>query len=109
MTIYVDGIMSITPQGDTPLAKQAQRNGSQWCHMATDGDPEELHRMARRLGLKREWYQNRDKAGRVHNHPHYDLVPSKRALAIRYGAVEVDAMELIRRCYPQMAARLPQK
>jgi hypothetical protein len=96
--------MNITPQGDTPLAKQAQRNGSRWCHMATDGDPEELHAMARKLGLKREWYQDRDKSGRLHNHPHYDLTPSKRTLAIRYGAKEVTTMELIRSCYPQMVS-----
>lgn len=36
--------------------------------------------MAKRLGLKRVWFQSNSRT------PHYDLVPSKRALAIKYGA-----------------------
>ncbi len=68
-------------------------HGLLFCHMATDGDLEELHRMAARLGLRRAWFQ--DKPG----HPHYDLSPHLRALAVRCGAVEVSSIELIRICF----------
>jgi len=63
-----------------------------WCHMATDGNVEELHKMARRLGLYRAWFQS----GRF---PHYDLTPAKRRMALRLGAQEVDARELMRCCF----------
>jgi hypothetical protein len=54
------------------------------CHLFTDnGDLESLHDLAASIDLRREWFQDDDL-------PHYDLVPSKRALAIRAGAVEVD-------------------
>ncbi len=67
--------------------------GEMYCHMATDGDIEELHQMAERIGMKRWWFQNKP------DHPHYDLSPEKRALAVQYGAVEVSSLELIRICF----------
>lgn len=54
-----------------------------YCHMLAD-ELEELHAMATKLGLKRSWFQNSASA------PHYDLAPSKRALAIQLGAQEID-------------------
>jgi len=70
-----------------------------WCHMATDGSLEELHAMAAKLGLRREWFQNKPRAF------HYDLVPSKRTLALKYRSEvqAVTAMELIERCHPELA------
>ena len=65
-----------------------------WCHMSTDGSLEELHEMALRIGLQRSWFQDKT------THPHYDLTPNKRALAIKYGAQAVTAIELIEHCYP---------
>lgn len=47
---------------------------------------EELHTMADRIGLKREWFQPRPE----HSINHYDIVPTKRALAIKYGAIARD-------------------
>lgn len=87
--IYVDDIQSY-PHTKLPYQR--------WCHMATDGDIEELHAMAERLGLRRSWFQ------RSPSHPHYDLVPSKRVLALKLGAVAISTQELIRRCYPQMVS-----
>ena len=58
-----------------------------WCHMATDGEPGELHAFAERLGLRRAWYQ-RD---------HYDLPPHGRAAAVALGAQEVSSGELLAR------------
>ncbi len=80
MTIYVDN--PIFPF-----------RGQMYCHMASDENLTELHQMATRLGLKRSWFQN--KIG----HPHYDLSPNKRALAVQNGAVQVSSIELIRLCF----------
>jgi len=50
-----------------------------WSHMWTDGPIEELHEFADKLGLKRSWFQNKKRF------PHYDVVPSKRAMALGMG------------------------
>ena len=67
-----------------------------WCHMATDNladsGLEELHAFAQTLGLRREWFQNHPR------HPHYDLPPERRALALEMGAMPVSSKELVRRC-----------
>jgi hypothetical protein len=54
------------------------------CHLITDGPNEELHTFARRIGLRRAWFQASASG------PHYDLTAGKRALAVRLGAVELD-------------------
>lgn len=62
-------------------------------HLATDGPAEELHELAARAGLKREWYQDQGHAAR---HPHYDVIgPWKRKQCIAAGAVEVGSKDLI--------------
>lgn len=58
-----------------------------WCHMTADTRAE-LDEMAVRIGLRRSWIQ----------HPgtwkeHYDLTKSKRALAVKAGALEVSARD----------------
>lgn len=58
------------------------------CHMIAD-TLEELHEMARKIGMKKEWFQDDI------DHPHYDLSLSRRALAVQYGAIEVSSRELI--------------
>lgn len=72
-------------------------SSGRWSHLMADS-VDELHTFAASIGLKRSWFQ--DKPG----HPHYDLRPSKRALAVRLGAVEVSHQELAaiaRRIYAQ--------
>lgn len=55
------------------------------CHMFTDSiELEDLHALAERIGLRRQWFQEHRLA------PHYDLTPSRRSLAIKAGAIEVD-------------------
>ena len=83
MTVYVDDIVTYPnkPHGH-----------EKWCHMACDGDIEELHAMADRIKLRRSWFQD----GQVQ---HYDLTPSKRTLAVINGAVEVDRRTLHRKCW----------
>lgn len=60
------------------------------CHMFTDTlDLEELHDLAARIGMKREWFQLSRQA------PHYDLTPSRRAKAVALGAVELGRRESV--------------
>jgi hypothetical protein len=64
------------------------------CHLAAD-TLAELHAFAARLGMRRSWFQ----PGR--GRPHYDLTASRRAVAVRLGAVELAAPAIIpvmRRC-----------
>lgn len=77
MAIYVDKLVT-WPSGS-------------WCHMITDGALDELHAFARRLGLHQRFFQS----GRRASFPHYDLRPSKRALAVSLGAVEADRREIV--------------
>lgn len=49
----------------------------------------ELQEFAQKIGLKRDWFQNK------FNRPHYDLIKSKRKLAVELGAKEVTRRELL--------------
>jgi len=77
--ILVDGITSY----ETKLRHKA------WSHMVSTVGPDELHAIAARIGLKRSWFQ----AGA--SFEHYDVTPTKRVLAIKLGALEVDARILL--------------
>lgn len=55
------------------------------CHMLTDGEDEELHQMADRIGVSRRWFQG----------DHYDIALSKRKLALASGAREITHDEYI--------------
>lgn len=67
------------------------RLGPWWCHLFADEPAEldELHRIAKAVGMRREWFQTPDTL------PHYDLVPKRRAAALRAGAVEGTREELV--------------
>ncbi|MBN3851949.1 DUF4031 domain-containing protein [Paraburkholderia sp. Ac-20340] len=70
MTVYVDDMRA--PYGRMVM-----------CHMIADSD-EELHAMAHAIGVARRWHQ---KPGTARSH--YDIALSKRAIAVRLGAVEI--------------------
>ena len=53
------------------------------CHLFGD-NPDELHALAAKIGLKRSWFQ-----GNNLRLDHYDLTPNKRAAAIKAGAIEL--------------------
>jgi len=88
MTIYVDELTEIPKKY---IKLRAQKYGTHWSHMWTDGDLKELHDFAKKIGLKRSWFQNK------RSFPHYDIVPSKRELAIQKGAKEIYLIEWFRK------------
>lgn len=63
------------------------------CHLIADS-LEELHEMADRIGIKRQWFQSDG------SFPHYDICKAKRALAVEVGAQQPDThafVEVMRR------------
>lgn len=60
------------------------------CHMIAD-TPDELHAMADRIGVARRWFQAPPKA----SFWHYDIARSKRAIAVKAGAIECDRNKLV--------------
>ena len=87
--IYVDAIIQWGVAGKSAQVQRTFKGGS--CHLVTDGDLEELHAFAARIGMKREWFQGPGKA----SHPHYDLTPARRARAVALGAQEVDRRRFV--------------
>lgn len=83
MAVYVDPLFNCRP-----FAKPGTlfHRVGQSCHMYADSD-EELHALARKIGLKPEWHQPFPQ----HRLSHYDLTPPKRRMAVRSGAIEVPA------------------
>lgn len=75
MTVYVDDMRA-------PFGRMVM------CHMLAD-TTDELLAMADRIGVDRRW---RQKAGTPHEH--FDIALSKRALAVKAGAVEIDKYKL---------------
>lgn len=62
------------------------------CHMWAD-TREELFAMADRIGVARKWFQRPahvDLPGMNASWEHFDIAMSKRALAVKAGAVETD-------------------
>ena len=60
-------------------------------HLITDGDLSELHEFAQRIGLKREWFQNKNI-----KHPHYDIWGEIKERALENGAEVVSSKEIVR-------------
>ena len=77
MTVYVDNLRNygwIVHGTVTPS-----------CHMFSDEiDLRELHAIAARIGMRREWFQDKAAA------PHYDLKSDFREAAIQAGALTID-------------------
>lgn len=83
MAVYVDALI-IWGGDDAPKCFQHKHS----CHMYAD-TLDELHIMAKKIGLKQSWFQNHKFL------PHYDLVTTKRILAVKYGAIEQDRKEAV--------------
>lgn len=76
MTVYVD---------DAYIWAGVKGIETSWCHLTAE-DQDELDAFARKIDLKKSW-KHKD---------HYDVVPNKRQEAVKTGAVEVSAYELVR-------------
>lgn len=79
MPVYVDPMMACVPN--------PRWTWSEACHLVAD-ELDQLHAFARRLGLHREWFQDKST-------PHYDLTRGKREAAVRMGAIEIDRTQLV--------------
>jgi len=90
--ILIDGILQYKAPG---------LRFKRWSHMVSTVGEADLHEFAARLGLKREWAQLRPKASAAH----YDIIPTKRALALRLGAREVTSRDLVRLNYDGLDRR----
>ena len=91
MGVYVDSLIEITPR-NYRARRAGARHGQRWCHMWADTEAE-LHEMAAKIGMKREWYQPKKTAAPGH----YDLVPTRRAAALSAGAQEMSLRDWIRK------------
>ncbi len=74
MTVYVD---------DMYKYRMGRFGRMKMSHMVSNCE-EELHDMAKKIGVGRKYYQG----------DHYDICMSKRKLAVQYGAVEVTLREM---------------
>lgn len=61
-----------------------------WCHLWSP-DERMLHGMAKRIGLRREWFQ--DKRA---DFKHYDVTKERRARAVAAGAIEITMQDMVR-------------
>lgn len=80
MSVYVD-----------PVFEWGGSETFRWkksCHMYADTE-DELHKLAEKIGLKREWFQAENTALL-----HYDLTEGKRWQAVRHGAKEHTMKEM---------------
>lgn len=82
MAIYTDPLASFGWR----LAGRTTRS----CHLFTDElDLTNLHVLAERIGMRREWLHDQPRA------PHYDLIPERREAAIAAGAISVTRREAV--------------
>lgn len=91
MAVYVDNSM-------------IAHKGRRWCHLTTDSAEglEELHEFAAKLGLRREWFQERPQWWFCH----YDVTASKRRQAIELGAVDETWQEAAQRAIAAAHAQM---
>lgn len=61
-------------------------------HLMSDNQ-EELHKFAKEIGLKRDWFQANPK------HPHYDLLSKVMVWrALNSGAIKTTTREMLEKC-----------
>lgn len=84
---------------DTPKEYDPKRTGLRfryWSHMwSSTNDVTELLAFADKLGLRRDWLQDKKRKD-GYRLPHFDVVPSKRDMALRYGAQKMELSEFLR-------------
>lgn len=69
-------------------------------HMVATESEKELHEFAKKIGLKREWFQQPKVRKALMRHAHYDLTTkTKLGQALDAGAKLRDAKELLKRAW----------
>lgn len=81
MTVYVD---------DSNIPAKVRQHDATWCHLFADSQ-EELHAFARKLGLRRSYFQQGKPRGdgTPDPHWHYDVTAGMRKRAVSLGAQQV--------------------
>ena len=91
MPVYIDELFVALPAKEAQAKRVGARNQNQWCHMwCNAGDEDELHLIAKKIGMRRSWFQDRP------GFPHYDLVPSRRVRALVHGATPTSLRDWIK-------------
>lgn len=85
------------------LVKGYRGRPTSWAHMVSTVDEAELHAFAARLGMRRDWFQSRERGNA--SCAHYDVARSVHGEAIRLGAVLVTAKQLALLNYDGMRRR----
>lgn len=83
--VYVDPLKNYGAGEEAPRCFRNVKS----CHMYSD-NLEELHKKAKQIGLQRSWFQDKNSL------PHYDLVASKRAIAVSFGVIEHSFEEMVK-------------
>lgn len=87
MAVYVDNVRVVW-------------RGRLWCHLVADSI-EELHEFARKLGMRRAWFQH------AASYPHYDITVEVRTRALGFGAFAGNRTQIIT-CARKLKAELCQ-
>jgi len=82
MPVYVDGMKAKSP------SLKGRQGRYVFSHLVAD-TLDELHEMATKLGVRKYFQEHA-------SFPHYDITQSKKAQAIRLGAIEIDRNQLVR-------------
>jgi hypothetical protein len=89
VSVYVDALFPVRPFAKV---KAAAWRWDEACHLWGD-TLEELHAFAKRLGLRRSWFQDHTRV------PHYDITRNKRRQAVLLGALESDLRAYFRKLH----------
>jgi hypothetical protein len=80
VAVYVDDLMACIPNKNWRWTES--------CHLIADS-LDELHDFAKRIGVKRAWFQSDSRL------PHYDLNKNRRAMAVKMGVTEIDRRQFV--------------
>ena len=80
MSVYIDPETHCIPNG--------KYRWDTVTHLFADTE-DELHRFASMIGMKREWFQNKESL------KHYDLNSNRRRMAIKAGAIQLNRKDAV--------------
>jgi hypothetical protein len=88
--VYVDPLFEWPAElVSDPQARRLTQKYGKWSHMFADTEAE-LVAFGRKIGMRPQWLQKRGTSD-----AHFDLVPTKRRLAVQLGAREITQLEAV--------------